>query len=174
MSYQYPYPQYPGQYPPQQPGPGITPPPTDQPPTPTYVPLNLPDTSPAYVQSQQAINIAAGKDPAEFGVKVYPPVDFPLAMYNQQKRETKAAKDQEEKLKLASQGFTETPYPAENPNAVTGEMLQALQDVWTKAGDALRKLTQLVDQQQKQIEAASGILQQQPPQPGYPYAPPGD
>jgi hypothetical protein len=28
-------------------------------------------------------------------------------------------------------------FPAEDPNAVTAEMLQALQDVWTKAGYAL-------------------------------------
>jgi hypothetical protein len=28
-------------------------------------------------------------------------------------------------------------FPAKDPHAVTAEMLQALQDIWTKAGDAL-------------------------------------
>lgn len=199
MSSQYPqYPQYsqiPGAG--QDPGAGSIVPPDQPSAQPTYVPLEqvLPaGATPAELQSMRLTDIAAGKTSAELGVKAPsdPPVNYPLAMYNKQKRDTKVAKDEKEEQKLSGQGYTKDPLPPEDPNAVTVEMLQALQDVWNKAGDALKKLLQLAEQQQKQMQAAGAILgagqqpgqagqdqwgqQQNPYQPGYPYTPqnPGD
>jgi hypothetical protein len=133
------------------------------------------------MHSAQLAAIAAGQTPADLGVKTSdgPPADYPFLMYNKQTRTTKAAKDEKDKGDLAGKGYSEDPFPAEDPNAVTGEMLQALQDVWTKAGDALKKLTLLVQQQQQQMQTAGNILaagpgpqpqpqQQQYPAPGYP------
>jgi hypothetical protein len=61
------------------------------------------------MQSLQATNIAAGKDPAEFGVKAPDaPAEFPLAMYNR-KGETKTATDARNELQLAAQGYTRDP-----------------------------------------------------------------
>jgi hypothetical protein len=187
MSYQYSqYPQYP--IPPQQPqpgseGPGIIEPPKD-PLTPdvpgAYTPVPSYMGS-AEIQSMQLAAIAAGKGPADLGVKTSdgPPADYPFLMYNQQTRTTKAAKDEKDKADLAGKGYSEDPFPAEDPNGLTAEMLQALQDLWAKAGDALKKLTLLVEQQQQQMQTAGNILaagpgpQQQPqqkqyPTPGYP------
>jgi hypothetical protein len=100
-------------------------------------------------------------------------------MYNKQTRTTKAAKDEKDKADLAGKGYSETPFPAEDPNSLTAQMLQDLQLVWAKAGDTLKQLMLLVEQQQQQMQAAGNILaagpgpqpqpqQQQYPTSGYP------
>jgi hypothetical protein len=201
MSYQYPqYPQYP-QPPSQPPGQLGDLPPIDpskppgagdvNPPQDTYAPVPpAPNDSPAYWQSLQATNIAAGKQPAELAVKVPdPPEDFPLAMYNKQTRETKAAKDKDEQQKLEGKGFTKDPLPPDS-GAITPQDVQALMQLWQAAGEALKKLAAQVEQQQKQMQAASNILgagqqpgqgqeqqrqgMQNPYAPGYPYTPAGN
>ena len=88
-------------------------PPQQPPAQPEYVPLpSFPNDSPAYMQSLQATNIAAGKDPAEFGVKAPDaPAEFPLAMYNR-RGETKTAADARNELQLAAQGYTRDPMVA--------------------------------------------------------------
>lgn len=178
MSYQYPqypnYPNYPQAPAGQAPGAGGN---VDLPAAPAaqavYAPVTVPDSAEwAVLQSQQLSNIAAGKPPAELGVKVPEgSLDYPFLMYKQDGT-TKGAKDEKEKADLAGKGYSENP-PKPDPNAVTPEMLQALQNVWTKAGEELKRLTQLVDQQQKQMDAASNVLgagqqQQQYPTGGQP------
>jgi hypothetical protein len=95
-------------------------------------------------------------------------------MYNKQTRTTKAAKDEKDKADLAGKGYGEDPFPPDDPNGPTAEMMQALQDLWAKAGDALKKLTLLVEQQQKQMEAAGKILDAGPQQPDGQLYPTGD
>ena len=199
MSSQYPYPYPQGPYPPQQqpqfpdPGgsqgkPNITVP--EPGPHDVYVPVEKavpPEGDWAQIRSMQLSNIAAGAAPVELGVKVPEgSIDYPLAMYNAKTRTVKPAKDKEDEQKLSGEGFSRDPFPAEDPNAVSAEMLKSLQEVWTKAGDALKKLIQLVEQQEKQMAAAGKMLdagQQQPQQqqqwqqPQYPpaaYPPSGD
>jgi len=138
----------------------------------------------------QLSNIAAGAAPVELGVKVPEgSIDYPLAMYNAKTRTVKPAKDKEEKQKLEGQGFSDQPFPPQDPNAATLEALQALQTIFNKAGDAIQKLITTVQQQQNQMQAAGAILgagqqqpgqgqqQQQPPQqwdqPQYPPYPQG-
>lgn len=163
MSYQYPqypnYPNYPQAPAGQAPGAGSS---IDLPAAPAaqgvYVPITVPDSAEwAVLQSQQLSNIAAGKPPAQLGVQVPEgSLDYPYLMYKQDGT-TKGAKDEKEKADLAGKGYSENP-PKPDPNAVTPEMLQALQQVWVKAGEELKRLTQLVDQQQKQMDAASNVL----------------
>jgi hypothetical protein len=180
MSYQYPqYPNYP--QPPLGLG-GMVPPIPGQPPTdtpPTYTPLTpSPDTSWAEVQSARLTSIAAGKPPAELGVKASDaPADYPMAMYNSQTRTTKSAGDKQEEAKLMAQGYSTTPYPAQDPNALTPADVQALQQLWTAAGDALKKLAHMVEQQQQQQQPqppGQGQWAQQQQQYPTGYAPTGD
>ncbi|HEY1896703.1 MAG TPA: hypothetical protein VGG62_10545 [Terracidiphilus sp.] len=66
--------------------------------------------------------------------------EFPFLMYNAETRTTKPAKDKEEKDKLAGEGFSEDPYPAEDPDALTPAEVAELQKLLAKAAKALAKL----------------------------------
>jgi len=172
MSTQYPqYPQYPQapgspQYPavppPQGPAAGLVPA------GPTYVPLEQvapPDVALPWWQSQQAINRAALGTPLQLMVEVPDASSaqkYPEALYNKQTRDVHIVKDQKEEQKYTGMGYTTTPFPAQDPNALTPEDLQALQQLWTKAGDALKKLAHLAEEQQK-AQQQQAAAQQAPP-----------
>jgi len=99
----------------------------------------------AEVQSQRASNIAAGKQPQAWTVagSDAAPADFPVVLYNHKTRQTKVAKDDEEKKKLEKDGFEEDPLPPEDPDALTQDEIKELEALLAKAAKALTKLGKL-------------------------------
>jgi hypothetical protein len=121
MSYQYQqYPQY------QMPGGQQLPiqPPAAAAPTagtgPTYIPLAQylpPESTWGHVQSQQAINNAAGADPLQLFVQVPDPTSaakqYPRLMYNAKTRDMHVVRDDQEMQKYTGLGYSKDPFPAE-------------------------------------------------------------
>lgn len=81
--------------------------------------------------------------------------EFPMAVYNHKTRETRTARDKEEKEKLAKDGFEEKSFgePPETPDALTQAEVDQLKNLLAKAAKALAKLGHLSEQESKQ-EAA--------------------
>lgn len=81
--------------------------------------------------------------------KQQPPVftdahpEFPFLVYNHETRQTKAAKDKDDKEKLAKEGFVDEPFPPLDPDALTEAETQQLQTLLAKAAKALAKLGKL-------------------------------
>jgi hypothetical protein len=69
--------------------------------------------------------------------------EFPMLLYNHETRISKSARDQEEKDKLAKEGFVEEPLPPVSPDALTQEEVTQLQALLAKAAKALAKLGEL-------------------------------
>lgn len=132
----------------------VTPP--TPPDSPTYVPLDPllpPNTTLAFIQSLRASNIAAGKDPLQLAIVVPPPdpaSDFPVLLYNKEKRTMKVAANKEEEDKLAKEGFQKEPFPPPDPDALTQEEVKQLEALLAKAAKALAKLGELSEKEEKE------------------------
>jgi hypothetical protein len=118
-------------------------------------------------QSRAAADIAAGKVPLPESdpLAAAPhsgPEEFPKALYNKEKRVTKTAKDKDEEKKLTGEGFSEEPYPAEDPDALTAADVQALQSLLAKAGQAVQKIAAAVEKQEREKSDKPAAHQQQP------------
>jgi hypothetical protein len=66
--------------------------------------------------------------------------EYPFLVYNHETRQTKAAKDADDKAKLAKEGYVDDPYPPEDPAALTPPEVAELQKLLAKAAKALAKL----------------------------------
>lgn len=75
--------------------------------------------------------------------------EYPRAVYNHETRETKSARDKEERDKLSKEGFTDEPLPPLAPESLTPDEVKQLQELLSKAAKALAKLGELSHQQTK-------------------------
>jgi hypothetical protein len=72
--------------------------------------------------------------------------EFPYLVYNHETRQTKPAKDKDDRDKLAKEGFVDEPFPPLDPDALTDGEVQQLQTLLAKAAKALAKLGKLSGQ----------------------------
>jgi|SRR5215471_4632926 len=116
------YPQYP-QYPqpPQQPPAGQAPRIGELPAGPVYVPIDFGDATGPWVQSQRAIQAAAGAEPLQLYIQQPDPTavgrQYPRMMYNAKTRDMHVVKDDSEEKKYTGLGYSKDPFPAEAPAA---------------------------------------------------------
>lgn len=79
--------------------------------------------------------------------------EYPFLVYNHKTRQTRAAKDKEDKAKLAEQGFVDDPYPPEDVDALTQTEVEQLQGLLAKAAKALAKLGKLSERHEHETHA---------------------
>jgi hypothetical protein len=72
--------------------------------------------------------------------------EYPFLVYNHKTRQTKAAKDADDKAKLAGQGFVDDPFPPEDPDTLTQAEVADLQKLLAKAAKALAKLGKISEE----------------------------
>lgn len=101
-------------------------------------------------QSRAAADLAAGKTPLPECSDPPAPEEFPKLLYNKDKRTTKTAASKDDETKLTGEGFAETPFPAEDPDALTPEDTKALEALLAKAGQAVQKIATAVEKQNKE------------------------
>lgn len=81
--------------------------------------------------------------------------EYPFLLYNHETRQTKAAKDKDDKEKLAKDGFVEDPFPPLDPDMLTKDEVALLQTLLAKAAKALAKLGELSEASGKKDTAAT-------------------
>src|SRR5215831_20528751 len=105
----------------------------------------------AELHSQQASDIAAGKQPQAWTVATpaTPVAEFPMVVYNQKTRLAKIAKDKDEKDRLEKDGYGEDPLPPEDPDALSGDDIKQLDAALHKLAELLPKISKAAGEGEK-------------------------